>query len=67
MMNYRLIFAAPGQGSSDAPAEMVVGSASAAFLLAQRHGRGKPVEVWKGQDLICRVAENPDGGYWEIS
>ena len=67
MENYRLIFATPGESPSGSPAEIVTGSASAALLLAQRHGRGKPVEVWKGQDLICRVAENADGGYWEIS
>ena len=63
MENYRLIFAAPGES----PSEIVTGSASTALLLAQRHGRGRPVEVWKGQQLICRVAENADGGYWEIS
>ena len=63
MENYRLIFAAPGES----PSELVTGSASSALLLAQRHGRGKPVEVWKGRDLICRVAESADGGYWEIS
>lgn len=63
MENFRLIFAAPGES----PSEIVTGSASTALLLAQRHGRGKPVEVWKGQQLICRVAENADGGYWEIS
>ena len=62
MENYRLIFASPG-----APAEIVTRSASSALLLAQRHGRGKPVEVWKGQDLVCRVAESADGGYWEIT
>ena len=67
MENYRLIFATPGANQSGAPAEIVVGSASAALLLAQRHGRGKPVEVWKGQDLICRVAESCDGGFWEIA
>ena len=63
MENFRLIFAAPGES----PSEIVTGSASTALLLAQRHGRGKPVEVWKGQQLICRVAENAHGGYWEIS
>ena len=63
MENFRLIFAAPGES----PSEIVTGSASTALLLAQRHGRGRPVEVWKGQQLICRVAENADGGYWEIS
>lgn len=67
MMNYRLIFGSPGENPSGSPAEIVTGSASAAFLLAQRHGRGKPVEVWKGQELICRVAESPDGGFWEIT
>ena len=67
MNNYRLIFAAPGESPSGAPAEIVTGSASSAFLLAQRHGRGKKVEVWKDQDLICRVAESPDGGFWEIT
>lgn len=67
MDNYRLIFATTGQSASGIPAEIVTGSASAALLLAQRHGRGKPVEVWRGQELICRVAENYDGGYWEIS
>ena len=67
MENYRLIFATPGANQSGAPAEIVVGSASAALLLAQRHGRGKPVEVWKGQDLICRVAESSHGGFWEIA
>ncbi len=67
MDNYRLIFAAPGENLSGTPAEIVTGSASAALLLAQRHGRGRPVEVWKGQELICRLAENADGGYWEIS
>ena len=67
MENYRLIFAVPGENPSGSPAEIVTGSASAALLLAQRHGWGRPVEVWKGQHLICRVAENADGGYWEIS
>ena len=67
MINYRLIFAAPGDNPLGAPPEIVTGSASSALLLAQRHGRGKPVEVWKGQDLICRVAESADGGFWEIT
>ena len=67
MENYRLIFAAPGENPASAPAQLVAGSASAAFLLAQRHGRGKPVEVWKGRELVCRVAESADGGYWEIT
>ena len=67
MINYRLIFGSSAENPLGAPAEIVAGSASAAFLLAQRHGRGKPVEVWKGQDLICRVTESPDGGFWEIT
>lgn len=67
MTNYRLVFAPPGESAVGEPAEIVAGSASQAFLLAQRLGKGKPVEVWKGQELVCRVAESRDGGYWEIS
>ena len=67
MLNYRLIFAAPGKNPAGTPAEIVTGSASSAFLLAQRHGRGKPVEVWHGAELLCRVAESANGGFWEIT
>ena len=67
MLNYRLIFADFGANPFGEPAELVTGSASAAFLLAQRHGRGKPVEVWKGAELLCRVSESAGGGFWEIS
>ena len=67
MLNYRLIFAPPGENPSGAPAEILTGSASNAFLLAQRHGRGRPVEGWHGAELLCRVAECSDGGFWEIT
>lgn len=65
MADYHLVFG-KGPGGEDS-GKIAAPDASGAFLLAHRHGRGRPVEVWKGDRMICRVAESSEGGFWEIS
>ncbi|MDP3676152.1 MAG: hypothetical protein Q8R44_13840 [Novosphingobium sp.] len=65
MADYHLVFSAgTGAGQSG---RIATADASRALLLAHRHGQGRPVEVWKGDRMLCRVAESGEGGFWEIS
>jgi hypothetical protein len=60
---YRLTFAgADGQPELTLPAS----DASSALILAQRHGKGRKAELWRGDKLVCRIAEDPFAGFWEI-
>ncbi|MCA1661317.1 MAG: hypothetical protein LC648_03800 [Novosphingobium sp.] len=60
---YRVVF--PGvdgkQGRS-----MAADDAASALILAQRHGRGRPAELWRGEELVCRIAEDARSGFWKI-
>ena len=40
--------------------------ASSALILAQRHGKGRKAELWRGDKLVCRIAEDTFAGFWEI-
>lgn len=40
--------------------------ASSALILAQRHGKGRKAELWRGDTLVCRIAEDTFAGFWEI-
>ena len=40
--------------------------ASSALILAQRHGKGRKAELWRGDQLVCRIAEDTFAGFWEI-
>jgi hypothetical protein len=40
--------------------------ASSALILAQRHGKGRKAELWRGDKLVCRISEDPFAGFWEI-
>ena len=40
--------------------------ASSALILAQRHGKGRKAELWRGDKLVCRIAEDQFAGFWEI-
>jgi hypothetical protein len=66
METYRLIVA-PSAGDTTQPTEIASGNALSALLLAQRHAGGRPVEVWRGKRLICRIAESVPGGFWEVT
>jgi hypothetical protein len=60
---YRLTFAgADGQPELTLPAS----DASSALILAQRHGKGRKAELWRGDKLVCRIAEDQFAGFWEI-
>jgi len=40
--------------------------AASALILAQRHGKGRKAELWRGDTLLCRIAEDTFAGFWEI-
>ena len=60
---FRVVLA-PGRGK---PAlTLPATDASSALILAQRHGKGRKAELWRGDKLVCRIAEDPFAGFWEI-
>ena len=62
--SYRLIIpTGPGKPALTLPAD----DPSGALILAQRHGKGRKVELWRDDKLVARISENPFAGFWEIA
>jgi hypothetical protein len=55
-----------GAGRGKPALSLTATDASSALILAQRHGKGRKAELWRGDKLVCRIAEDPFAGFWEI-
>ena len=66
MYNYRLVFPPGNQPAPDGGLSFDAADPASALLLAQRHGGGRPAELWRGDKLVCRLAEDTSAGFWEI-
>jgi hypothetical protein len=64
MPYFRLTFPSAQNGASGAMT-FEADDAAAALSLAQRHGNGRPAELWHGDRRICRIAAD-EGGFWQI-
>ena len=61
--SFRVVLA-PGRGK---PAlTLPATDAASALILAQRHGKGRKAELWRGDKLVCRIAEDQFAGFWGI-
>ena len=66
MPNYRLKFAPDEADDGPDALNFEAIDPACALLLAQRHGGGRPAELWAGERLVCRIAVDSDAGFWRI-
>ena len=55
-----------GAGRGKPALSLTATDASSALILAQRHGKGRRAELWRGDKLVCLIAEDTFAGFWEI-
>jgi hypothetical protein len=66
MPRYSLKFAAPQSADGADALDFDAEDASGALAIAQRHGDGRPAELWAGEKLVCRIAVDSEAGFWRI-
>ena len=64
MPRFRLTIPPARSGTGD-PMTFEAADAADALSLAQRHGIGRPAELWHGERRICRIAPD-EGGFWHV-
>lgn len=64
MPYFRITFPAARTGAAEA-LTLEAADPADALILAQRHGTGRPAELWHGETRVCRIAAD-EGGFWQI-
>ena len=66
MPHYRLRFSPTQEGEGPSALSFEASDPSGALAIAQRHGRGRPAELWDGDKLVCRIAVDAEAGFWRV-
>ena len=66
MPHYKLQFEPEPVGESPPALTFEATDPSGALAIAQRHGHGRPAELWDGDKLVCRIAVDAEAGFWRV-